>query len=179
MSDKKALQVITLLSVAVLIFLFWLIYFKEGAEVTSAWVSELPKVNALLNSITTAFLIAGFVFIKNGKRQAHINSMLSATFTSALFLISYIIYHHYQGDTPFLTQGILRPIYFFILISHIILSMAIVPLVFTTLYFAARSNFQKHKKIAKITFPIWIYVSITGVLIYFFVHHLNTSASVG
>ncbi len=179
MSDKKALQVISLLSVAVLVFLFWLIYFNEGAEATSAWVSELPKVNALLNSITTVFLIAGFLFIKKGKKQAHINSMLSATFTSGLFLISYIIYHHYQGDTPFLTQGILRPIYFFILISHIILSMAIVPLVFTTLYFAARSNFQKHKKIAKITFPIWIYVSITGVLIYFFVHHLNSIASVG
>jgi len=171
--DQKAYGLIALLSVIVLIFLFWLIYFNPGQDTQATWVSFLPTVNASLNSLTTFLLISGFIFIKRGMKKAYIIFMLMATTTSAMFLVSYIIYHHYQGDTPFLTQGWIRPLYFSILISHIILSMALVPMVFMTLYHAARSQFQKHKKIARLTFPIWIYVSITGVLIYIFVHYLN------
>jgi putative membrane protein len=171
--DKKAYILISVLSFLVLVFLFWLIYFNPGQDSQLSWVSYLPTVNATLNSITTFLLICGYIFIKQGLKKAHIISMLLATSTSGMFLVSYIIYHHYQGDTLFLTRGWIRPVYFFILISHIILSIALVPMVFSTLYHAARSQFDKHKRIARLTFPIWIYVSITGVLIYIFVHYLN------
>lgn len=171
---KKAYLAIAVVSIAVLIFLFWLIYFKEAADSSSlSWVGFLPTVNASLNSLTTFLLIAGYLKIKNGQKEAHIKCMLSAVGTSGLFLISYIVYHHYQGDTLFLTTGILRPIYFFILISHIVLSVVLVPMIFVTLYHAFLKHFETHKKIARITFPIWLYVSVTGVLVYIFVHFLN------
>lgn len=172
-TDNRAYVFIALLSAIVLVFLFWLIYFNPGRETDLTWVAHLPAVNAFLNSLTTLFLMSGFVLIKSGNRSAHIKCMLTATATSGLFLISYITYHHFQGDTPYLTQGPLRPIYFTILISHIILSMIMVPMVFATLYHAFRKNYSSHKKIARWTFPIWIYVSITGVLIFFFVHYFN------
>ncbi len=175
-NDKVAYSIIGLVSTIVLAFLFWLIYFKQAAESAHVFTSYLPALNALLNSITTVLLILGYAFIKRGLRERHIITMLMATGTSGLFLISYIIYHHFHGDTQFLTQGWIRPVYFFILISHIILSMVMVPMVFATLYHAFRKNFSKHLKIARITFPIWIYVSITGVMIFFFLQFLNTSA---
>jgi putative membrane protein len=163
-----------LISFVVLAFLFWLIYFKTGADASGlAWVSLLPLANAILNFITSCFLLIGYYFIKVGKKLEHIASMLCATMTSAIFLVSYIVYHHFHGDTKFIAEGGIRYVYFFILISHIILSMVMVPLVFGTLYHAARKNFSVHKKLAKWTFPIWLYVSITGVLIYIFLKFLN------
>jgi len=92
--------------------------------------------------------------------------MILATFSSALFLISYLLYHYYHGDTKFPGQGIIRPVYFFILITHIITSILVVPLIFTTLFFAASKRFEKHRRIARWTYPIWLYVSITGILVY-------------
>jgi putative membrane protein len=175
--DTKAYRLIAGLSTLVIVFLFWLIYFNPGRETDAAWVTFLPTVNASLNTITTFFLIMGYLMIKIGQKKAHILLMLSATTTSGLFLISYIIYHHFHGDTLFLTQGYLRPIYFFILISHIILSIGLVPMVFATLYHAFRKNLTAHRKLARWTFPIWIYVSITGVLIYLFVQFLNVPPS--
>lgn len=173
-NNKLAYTAITAVSALVLIFLFWLIYFKPAAQSDHlAWVSFLPTLNAIFNSVTTILLVLGYRLIKAQNKSGHIRCMLSAVGTSALFLISYIIYHHYQGDTLYLTQGILRPIYFFILISHILLSVVLVPLIFTTLYHAFLKHFATHKRFAKITFPIWLYVSITGVLIYLFVHFLN------
>lgn len=173
-NNKKAYLAIASASVAVLVFLFWLIYFKEAADSSSlSWVGYLPTVNASFNSLTTLLLIMGYVKIKNGEKEAHVKCMLAAVASSGLFLISYIIYHHFQGDTLFLTTGFLRPIYFFILISHIILSVALVPMVFVTLYHAFLKHYETHKKIARITFPIWLYVSVTGVLVYIFVHFLN------
>lgn len=100
--------------------------------------------------------------------------MASATLSSALFLVCYIIYHSYQGDTKFLAEGLIRPVYFFILISHILLSMVAVPLVLLTLWFAITQRFTSHKKIARWTFPIWLYVSVTGILVYFVLHNFNT-----
>lgn len=169
-ADRFAYALIGLVSAIILAFLFWLIYFKEAAVSTLSFSAELPHLNALLNAITTALLITGYVFIKKGLKKAHILTMLTATATSGLFLISYIIYHHFQGDTPFLGEGWIRPVYFFILITHIVLSMGMVPMVFATLYQAARKNYVAHKKIARITFPIWLYVSVTGVMIYFLLH---------
>ena len=171
--DSKPYIGIGLLSAVVFAFLFWLIYFKEAATASGDWVSYLPAVNASLNALTSILLILGFQFIRNGQKSAHIKAMLSAVGTSALFLISYILYHHYHGDTKFLAEGMVRYVYFFILISHILLSMVQVPLIFLTLIFAFRQNFEKHKTIARWTFPIWLYVSVTGVLIYAFLKIFN------
>ncbi|NOT77408.1 MAG: DUF420 domain-containing protein [Bacteriovoracaceae bacterium] len=173
-SEKNVLVLIGVLSALVIGFLFWLIYFKVGAGVESVgWVSYLPALNATLNTITAILLISGYWLIKNNQKIAHRNVMIAATMTSALFLISYITYHHFKGDTQFLAQGFIRPIYFSILISHILLSIVQVPLILTTLYFAATKNFSKHRKIARITFPIWLYVSVTGVLIFILLTFFN------
>lgn len=173
-SDKIIFTIIGLISAAVVGFLFWLIYFKTGAAVDSAgWVSNLPALNAILNTLTATLLIMGYVFIKLNHRDLHIKTMLAATFTSACFLLSYITYHHYQGDTKFIGVGMIRPVYFFILITHILLSIVQVPLILTTLYLAAVKNFSGHRKIARVTFPIWLYVSVTGVLIFIILNIFN------
>jgi putative membrane protein len=171
--DSKAYLFIGILSASVFAFLFWLIYFKEAATASGDWVSYLPALNAILNSITATLLVLGYNFIKKGKKEAHIKTMLLAVGTSALFLVSYILYHHFKGDTKFLAEGIIKYLYFFILISHILLSMIQVPLIFTTLFFAFKKNHIKHKKVARWTFPIWLYVSVTGVLIYVFLKVFN------
>lgn len=173
-SDKTVYVTIGLISSAVIGFLFWLIYFKTGASVgDSGWVSSLPVVNAFLNALTAIFLISGYCAIKLNDRKLHTKLMLTATLTSACFLLSYVTYHHYQGDTKFLAQGVIRPIYFFILITHILLSIVQVPLILTTLYLAFTQKFQKHKKVARFTFPIWLYVSVTGVLIFMILKWFN------
>jgi putative membrane protein len=99
--------------------------------------------------------------------------MYAATITSALFLLGYISYHHFHGDTKFIATGAIRPLYFGVLISHILLSATQVPLILSTLYFALTQQFVKHKKTAKITFPIWLYVSVTGVIIFIFLKYFN------
>lgn len=173
-SEKNVFIAIGVLSALIIGFLFWLIYFKDGAGFEAiGWVSYLPAINAMLNTMTAILLINGYWFIKNNQIIAHRNVMIAATITSALFLISYITYHHYKGDTKFLAQGLIRPIYFFILISHILLSIVQVPLILSTLYLAATKNFIKHRKIARITFPIWLYVSVTGVLIFLILSFFN------
>ena len=92
--------------------------------------------------------------------------MVTAVVFSGLFLVSYLVYHNFQGDTPFTGTGLIRPVYFFILISHIILSVFALPLALITVFFAWKNNFKSHKKIARVTFPIWLYVSVTGVLVF-------------
>ena len=173
--ETKALGLIGILSFLVLSFLIWLIYFKTGAGVneSNSWINSLPQLNAFLNSLTSIFLITGFIFIKQKNIIWHRNLMLLATLTSALFLISYITYHHFHGDTKFIALGSIRLAYFSILISHILLSALQVPLILTTLYFAGTNNFIKHRKIARITFPIWLYVSITGVVIFIMLKWFN------
>ena len=173
-SEKTVFSIIGLLSAAVIGFLFWLIYFKTGAEVDSlGWVSNLPALNAFLNALTATFLVTGFVAIRLNDLELHKKLMLAATTTSALFLLSYVTYHHYQGDTKFQGIGFIRPVYFFILITHILLSIVQVPLILTTLYLAFTKKYIRHKKIARITFPIWLYVSVTGVLIFVILRVFN------
>lgn len=174
-SEKTVFGIIGLLSAAVIGFLFWLIYFKTGANVgAGGWVSYLPALNAFLNALTAIFLISGYSAIKLNDRSLHTRLMIAATVTSACFLLSYVTYHHYQGDTKFLATGLIRPIYFFILITHILLSIVQVPLILITLYLAAVKNFTKHRKFAVVTFPIWLYVSVTGVLIFGILRFFNT-----
>ena len=113
--------------------------------------------------------------IRKRRIRAHLKCQLAAVITSTLFLISYLTYHYYHGDTRFLGQGIVRPFYFAILISHVILAMVIVPLVLVTLYRSWRSDFTRHKRIARWTLPIWLYVSVTGVIVYVMLYHLYPS----
>lgn len=174
-TDTNVFVVIGLLSFAVLSFLVWLIYFKAGAAPEGGtWINALPSLNAFLNSLTSVFLVSGYILIKKNKIDWHTRFMYAATITSALFLVSYISYHHFHGDTKFIATGAIRPAYFAILISHILLSAIQVPLILSTLYFALTQKFVKHKKIAKITFPIWLYVSVTGVIVFIFLKFFNT-----
>jgi putative membrane protein len=165
-SPRAALYAIGALSIAVAAFLIWLIYFK-GRVAAPEWVSSLPAANAAFNSLSALCLLGGYLNIRRRNIATHKRFMLSATAFSALFLISYITYHSYHGDTRFPGQGWVRPAYFALLISHIALSMVALPLIFATLYFSLSGKFPFHRKVARWTFPIWMYVSVTGVLVFF------------
>ena len=166
-NPRNALAVILGVSVVAILFLVWLIYFKAPATAEVAWVANLSAVNAALNSLSTVFLLLGFREIKARNFAKHMRFMISAFVTSALFLVSYIVYHHFVGDTPFTGQGFIRPVYFFILITHIVLSIFVVPLVLSSFLFAFSGKFSTHRKVSKWTFPIWLYVSVTGVIVFF------------
>jgi uncharacterized membrane protein YozB (DUF420 family) len=129
-------------------------------------LSYLPALNAALNSASAALLAAGYFFIRRGNVAAHKRCMLSAFATSTLFLVSYLTYHFQVGSVPFKGRGLLRALYFTILISHTTLAVAIVPLVLITLTRALKANFIDHKRIARWTLPLWFYVSVTGVIVY-------------
>ena len=138
----------------------------------SDFISQLPHLNAFLNTTSAILLITGYRFIRKGRIVAHRNCQVSAVVTSTLFLISYLTYHSYHGDTRFLGQGIVRPIYFAILISHVCLAIVILPLVLITLLRALRGDFLRHRRIARWTLPIWLYVSVTGVIVYLMLYHI-------
>lgn len=154
------------ISTAALGFLFWLIYLRQGGGESQS-LAFLPAVNAGLNATTTVLLLRGWFAIRAGNRKLHAFCMKSAFIVSALFLGCYILYHSAHGDTKFPGQGAIRPVYFFILITHIVLSMAVLPMILGTFYQALTGRFEKHRKWAKWTLPIWLYVSLTGVLIFF------------
>lgn len=129
-------------------------------------LSFLPPIYATINGITAVVLVAGVLAIKNGKRKLHQKLMTTAIALSVVFLVMYVAYHMTTDSTKFGGEGMIRNIYFFILITHILLSIAVIPLVMITYVRALANKFDKHKKIAKITFPIWLYVAITGVVVY-------------
>ena len=135
-------------------------------------IDILPTVNALLNSTSAILLFVGHRFIKNGNKQAHKKCMIGAFTVSLLFLISYLTYHSYHGTTHFPGEGWIRLVYFTILTSHTILAVAIVPLSIITLRRGLKDLIEKHVKIARWTYPIWLYVSVTGVIIYLMLYHL-------
>jgi putative membrane protein len=135
-------------------------------------VSELPAVNAALNSLSAIFLVGGYYFIRSRNIGAHKACMLSAFATSVLFLISYLVYHYQVGSVPFKGQGGIRVVYFTILVSHTILAVTVVPLALITLSRAFKERFAAHRRIARWTFPIWLYVSITGVIVYAMLYKL-------
>ena len=133
--------------------------------------SMFPSVNAGLNATSAVFLIAGYILIRTGRREAHRLCMLVSVSASTLFLISYLVYHYSAGATSFLGQGWIRPVYFAILGTHTLLAIVIVPLVAVTLVRALRGRYALHKQIARWTFPVWLYVSVTGVVIYWLLYH--------
>lgn len=135
------------------------------------WVASLPLVNASLNSLATLLLLAGFVLIKSGKVTAHKSAMLSAFAVSIAFLGCYLVYHYFAGSKTFEGSGVMRPVYFMILISHILLAAAVPFLAVMTIRRGFRGEWDRHKRLARITFPIWLYVSVTGVIIYGMLYH--------
>ncbi len=137
--------------------------------------SLLPHLNAALNATSTILLIFGLIFILRRMILAHRVCMVSALIVSSLFLISYLVYHAHAGSTHFAGQGIIRPIYFTILITHIFLAAVILPLIIMTLRRALRGEFALHKRLARWTYPLWLYVSITGVVVYLMLYHFYPS----
>lgn len=135
-------------------------------------ISQLPTLNAILNSISFVLLIIGFWMISKRKITLHKVFMVSAFVTSILFLISYVIYHAQVGSTRFPGEGAIRPVYFFILISHVLLAAVVPVLAVMTIYRALRKQWSRHTRIAHWTLPIWLYVSITGVIIYWLLYHV-------
>lgn len=133
-------------------------------------IQDLPTLNATLNSVATVFLLVGYISIKQGRRETHKRLMIGALVVSAAFLTSYLIYHYNVPSKKFPELGWIKTLYLLILIPHIILATVMVPMILKTFWHAYKEEWEKHKKIAKITFPIWIYVSITGVIVYFMLY---------
>ncbi|HVF91942.1 MAG TPA: DUF420 domain-containing protein [Blastocatellia bacterium] len=138
-------------------------------------ITLLPTVNAVLNSTCTVLLVAGFFFIRRNNVSAHRACMVAAFTTSVLFLISYLTYHYYHGATGFQGTGWVRPLYFAILITHTFLAALIVPFVLVTLYRALKTDFARHKRVARWTLPMWLYVSVTGVVVYLMLYYIYPS----
>jgi putative membrane protein len=136
------------------------------------FISYLPHLNACLNGASAILLFTGYSYIRAGNVRAHRACQVSALIVSLLFLISYLTYHYHHGTTRFLGAGIVRPIYFTILTTHTILAIVIVPLVSVTFYRAVRGDFIRHRRIARITLPLWLYVSITGVIVYLMLYRI-------
>ena len=135
-------------------------------------VSQLPAVNAALNSLSAILLVGGYLFIRSRNIKAHKTCMLSAFGSSILFLASYLIYHYQVGSVPFKGQGGIRLVYFTILLTHTILATTVVPLALVTLFRAFKERFDAHRRIARWTFPIWLYVSVTGVIVYWMLYRM-------
>ncbi|QQR98526.1 MAG: DUF420 domain-containing protein [Sphingobacteriales bacterium] len=167
MSNKQINIIILFISVAVPAIVMTLLKVQPPDVEHSINLMIFPKLNAILNTGTSLCLIFGLIAIKYKKQNIHRLFMLSALVLSCLFLLSYLFYHTLKAeDTKFLGQGIIRPIYYFILITHIILAAVILPFVLKTFSFAFTNQFVQHKKWARYTYPFWLYVAISGVLVY-------------
>ena len=134
-------------------------------------VQDLPTLNATLNTIAAVLLLSGFIAIKKQNKELHKKLMVSALVVSAAFLTSYLIYHYHVPSKKFPDLGWIKTVYLLILIPHIILAAVMVPMIIKTFWHAFRGEWEKHKKIARLTFPIWMYVSVTGVVVYLMLYH--------
>ena len=153
-------------SVVASLFLFWLVYYHAPADVTGTHLLFLPALNALLNALAAMALVVGFLFIRAQNIGLHRASMFTAFIFSSLFLVCYITNYALHGEMHFLGQGTVRSIYFPLLISHIILAVVVLPMILITFFLSLSGRFPAHKKLARYTFPIWLYVSVTGVIVY-------------
>jgi len=135
-------------------------------------VRDLPALNAGLNALSAALLLTGWRLIRRGRREAHRRVMIAALVSSSLFLVSYLVYHAQVGSVRFQGRGPIRTVYFTILITHTILAVAIVPLVAVTVVRALRGRFDRHRRVARVTLPLWAYVSVTGVVVYWMLYRL-------
>lgn len=172
MRDRFAVSGIAVLSLLVVAGVAVLLLGTRPAAGGPAGVAALPAVNAFLNATSAVLLTAGYLCIRRKRIEAHRRCMLGAFGVSTLFLLSYVTYHALTGSRPFGGQGWIRWLYFSILVSHIVLAAAIVPMALTTLYRAWRRDFVRHRRVARFTLPVWLYVSVTGVIVYWMLYHL-------
>ena len=161
-----AIAAILAVSAAATLFLFWLIYVHPAMDATSTRFAFLPALNALLNGRSATALLIGYTFIRAHRIAAHRASMLTAFGFSTLFLVSYILHHALHGDVRYPVHAALRSVYLPLLASHIVLAVVALPLVLVTFFFSLTGRIPQHRKVARWTFPLWLYVSITGVVTY-------------
>lgn len=161
-----AIAGILAISAAATAFLFWLIYIHPATDASSARFAFLPALNALLNGLSATALLVGFTFIRARNIKAHRASMITAFGFSTLFLVSYIFHHAMHGDVRYPVHAALRPVYLPLLASHIVLAVVTLPLVLVTFFFSLSGRIPQHRKVARWTFPLWLYVSVTGVITY-------------
>jgi putative membrane protein len=167
-NPRPVIGAIVVVSGLAVSFLLWLLYVHHAStDFAGRWMF-LPALNALLNGLCAIALCVGLYFIKHRNREAHRASMLVALTLSSIFLVSYIVNHAMHGDTIFPGHSAVRTLYLSILASHVILSIVALPMVITTFFFSLTGRFTMHRRIARWTFPIWLYVSITGVLVFIF-----------
>jgi putative membrane protein len=165
-TDRLALGIILTSSTAAVACLLWLLYWHHPSpELAQRWLF-LPRLNALLNGLSAVALCVGLYCIKHKNRDAHRTSMLLAFGCSTVFLISYIVNHALHGDTRFPGGGAVRIVYLSLLASHILLAVVALPLILATLFFSLSGRFMMHRQFARVTFPIWLYVSVTGVIVF-------------
>ena len=169
-SVRSAVVAICAVSAAAVAFLLWLVYGRTAPAAFAHRLTFLPALNALLNGLSATALAVGFVLILQRRIAAHRNAMLTAFFFSSLFLVSYIANHALHGDTRYPVGAAYRTLYLSMLTSHVLLSVVALPLVLVTFFLSLSGRFAIHKKVARWTFPIWFYVSVTGVLVYLMLH---------
>ena len=179
-ADKRLITIIWVLSVVIPAVVAFLIFMPSKVSFKGNWVSVLPHLNAMLNTITSFVLVLGLYYIRKGKIEIHKNLMLTGFVIGSVFLISYVIYHSAAPSTIFgdldkdgilnkaelESIGFTRNIYLLVLLSHILLAMLVVPLVLLSLFYGLKGSFEKHRKIVKYAYPVWLYVSISGVIVY-------------
>jgi putative membrane protein len=165
-SDKGVIRWISVIAVIVPVLVAVLLFMPSKIEVGSDWVYFLPHLNAVINSAATVALIAGVIFIKNGKIDYHRAAMTAAFGLGAIFLVSYVVYHATAESTTFGGEGWIRPVYYFILITHIVLAAVALFPILLAYYYGYTDQRAKHKKVVKFAFPIWLYVTVTGVIVY-------------
>ena len=162
----RAIAIILAISAAASLFLFWLIYLHPASDRSQARFAFLPALNAVMNGLSATALLIGFTFIRARRIAAHRASMITAFVFSTLFLAGYIAHHALHGDVRYPVHGAYRSVYLPLLASHIVLATVTLPLVLVTFFFSLSGRFPQHRRIARWTFPLWLYVSVTGVITY-------------
>lgn len=170
MTDRLALPVIAILSLVIVGAVAVLLLGAQPGGAGATGVAALPALNASLNASSALLLAAGYVFIRRRRIAAHRACMLAAASVSTAFLVSYVVYHWLAGSRPFTGQGWMRAVYFPVLITHVVLAAGMVPFVLTTLYRALAGDFVRHARLARWTLPVWLYVSVSGVAVYWMLY---------
>jgi putative membrane protein len=170
MTDRLALPVIAVLSLVIVGAVAVLLLGAQAGAAAPTSVAVLPALNAALNAASALLLTAGYVFIRRRRIAAHRACMLAAASVSTAFLVSYVIYHSLAGSRPFTGQGWIRTVYFPVLLTHVVLAAGMVPFVLTTLYRALAGDFVRHARLARWTLPVWLYVSVSGVAVYWMLY---------
>ncbi len=168
LSPKQFGATNAVVTLAAMSFLVWVVYFHEGNAGASR--TPVPLINAILNGTSAVLISVGLWAIKQRKRTLHMQLMIAAFASSTLFLVNYVYYHFSHGDTHFAGQGVVRPIYFTVLISHVLLSMVTFPMILTSFYLGLSNRLVAHRRLSKWTWAGWMYVSVTGVVVYFILH---------